>query len=219
MEVITKAWSQEEPFDHQGEFWRFNDMTIHPRPVQTPYPPVWVAASSPASLARVARNDWNLMIGQGEPYDQVAQQVETYRTAVGEAGYDYRPERVVVARPMYTTTSEDKARRDTEAPFMWFKRTGQEVGAPPENRTELLPDEFSSYRRRFSRDTEFDYDAMFENVALFGTPGQVAERVETLRRSGVENLIFFINYGGIEHHKVMDSLELFAAQVMPQFAD
>jgi alkanesulfonate monooxygenase SsuD/methylene tetrahydromethanopterin reductase-like flavin-dependent oxidoreductase (luciferase family) len=120
---------------------------------------------------------------------------------------------------MYTTTSEDKARRDTEAPFMWFKRTGQEVGAPPENRTELLPDEFSSYRRRFSRDTGFDYDAMFENVALFGTPGQVAERVENLRQSGVENLIFFINYGGIEHRKVMDSLELFAAQVMPQFAD
>jgi len=219
MEVITKAWSQDEPFDHEGEFWRFNDMTIHPRPVQDPYPPVWVAASSPASLERVARNDWNLMIGQGEPFDQVAQQVASYSTAVGEAGFEYSPKRVVVARPMYTATSEEMAREDTKAPFMWFKQTGQEVGAPPENRTELLPDEFSSYRRRFSRDSGFDYDAMFDNVALFGPPGQIAEKVEKLRQSGVENLIFFINYGGIEHRKVMNSLELFAKEVMPQFAD
>ena len=219
MEVITKAWSQDEPFDHEGEFWRFNDMTIHPRPVQDPYPPVWVAASSPASLERVARNDWNLMIGQGEPFDQVAQQVASYSTAVGEAGFEYSPKRVVLARPMYTATSEEMAREDTKAPFMWFKQTGQEVGAPPENRTDLLPEEFSSYRRRFSRDSGFDYDAMFDNVALFGPPGQIAEKVEKLRQSGVENLIFFINYGGIEHRKVMNSLELFAQEVMPQFAD
>ena len=46
----------------------------------------------------------------------------------------------------------------------------------------------------------------------------MAERVEGLRQAGVENLIFFVNYGGIESQKVMDSLELFATEVMPQFA-
>ena len=217
MEVITKAWTSDEPFDHRGEFWSFNEMTIHPRPVQLPHPPVWVAASSPASVERVARNDWNLMIGQGEPFNQVSQQIENYRVAVGEAGFDYRPERVVVARPMYTAISEEQARRDTESPFMWFKRTGQEVGAPPEHRVELLPEEFGDYRRRFSRETTFDYNAIFDDVALFGTPDQVTERIEALREFGVENLIFFVNYGGIESRKVLDSLELFANEVMPRF--
>jgi hypothetical protein len=33
------------------------------------------------------------------------------------------------------------------------------------------------------------------------------------------NLIFFVNYGGIENRKVLDSLELFATQVMPLFKD
>jgi hypothetical protein len=41
--------------------------------------------------------------------------------------------------------------------------------------------------------------------------------VELLRQSGVEKLILFVNYGGIESRKVMDSLELFAKEVMPQF--
>jgi alkanesulfonate monooxygenase SsuD/methylene tetrahydromethanopterin reductase-like flavin-dependent oxidoreductase (luciferase family) len=56
-------------------------------------------------------------------------------------------------------------------------------------------------------------------VAIFGTPESVAERIEGLRQSGIENLIFFINYGGIENRKVLDSLELFAAKVMPLFKD
>ncbi len=102
---------------------------------------------------------------------------------------------------------------------MWFKRTGQEVGAPPDRRGELLPDNYREYRRRFSAEASFDYENMAENVILFGPPDLVAERIETLRQAGVENLIFFVNYGGIENRKVLDSLELFATRVAPQFRD
>jgi len=84
---------------------------------------------------------------------------------------------------------------------------------------ELLPDDFKEYRRRFARGVYANYDAMWENVAIFGAPEFVAERIEGLRQSGIENLIFFVNYGGIEHRKVLDSLELFAAKVMPLFKD
>lgn len=100
-----------------------------------------------------------------------------------------------------------------------FQRTGQEVGAPPDHRVELLPDDFKEYRRRFARGVCANYDAMWEHVALFGTPECVAERIAGLRHAGVENLIFFVNYGGIEHRKVLDSLELFATRVMPWFKD
>lgn len=219
MEVLTRAWTATEPFDHQGEFWRFNDMTLHPRPVQVPHPPLWVAASSPTSMDRVARHHWNLLIGQGESFQQVAAQVEYFRAAVADAGGMYSPNRVVAARAMYTAPSQEQARQDTEAPFMWFKRTGQEVGAPPDHRVELLPEDFKEYRRRYAHGVYANYDTMWDNVTLFGTPDSVAERIAGLRHAGVENLIFFINYGGIEHRKVMASLELFASQVMPLFQD
>ena len=39
-----------------------------------------------------------------------------------------------------------------------------------------------------------------------------------MRRSGVEKLILFVNYGGIAHQKVKNSLELFSREVMPSFA-
>jgi hypothetical protein len=56
-------------------------------------------------------------------------------------------------------------------------------------------------------------------VILFGSPKQVAERVDTLRQSRIESLILFVNFGGIDNQHVKDSLELFAAEVMPRFKD
>ena len=35
----------------------------------------------------------------------------------------------------------------------------------------------------------------------------------------MEKIIFFINYGGIDHQKVLDSLDLFFKEVMPHFQD
>ena len=219
MEVLTRAWTSGEPFDHRGEFWSFNDMTVHPRPVQQPHPPVYVAASGADSVARVVRNDWNLLIGQGETYGQVSKQIEFYQDALAETEADFARDRVVVARAMHTAPTTEQARSEAEIPFMWFKQTGQEVSAPPGHQVELLPEEYAAYRSRYSPDAKFDYPAMCDNVMLFGSPDYIAEQVANLRESGVENLIFFVNFGGIESQRVLDSLELFAAEVMPQFAD
>lgn len=219
MDVLTKAWTSAEPFDHDGEFWQFNDMTVHPRPVQLPHPPIFVAASSEASVNRVAINNWNLMIGQAEPFEQVIQQIENYKAALAKMGNTYGDDRVVVARAMYTAPNVAKSREDTEVPFMWFKETGQEVGAPRDNDVRLLPEEYQAYRGRFTRDVKFDYNSMYETVALFGTPDVITERIKNLQKSGVEKIIFFVNYGGIEHQKVLDSLDLFAREVMPHFQD
>ncbi len=219
MDVLIRGWTSQEPFDHRGEFWTFNDMTVLPKPVQKPHPPVWVAASSPSSMDRIAAKGWNLMVGQGETFQRVADQVDYFRTAVGEAGGDYNSGRVTVARAMYTAKSQAQVLSDSEAPFRWFKDTSNAVGAPPERRGELLPENFAEYRRRFSAEASFDFAAMSENVILFGTPDQVAQKVDLLRQSGVEKVILFVNYGGIAHQKVKDSLELFSQEIMPSFTD
>ena len=140
---------------------------------------------------------------------------------MGEAGDDSETagERVTVARAMYTAPDPGRVFDEARVPFMWFKETGNEVGAPPERRGELLPDNFAEYRRRFSAESSLDFNQMTEDVILFGSPEQVCGKVESLRDAGVEKVILFVNYGGIEHQKVLDSLKLFAKEVMPSFAD
>ena len=79
----------------------------------------------------------------------MAKQIQYYKGALAEAGHEYEQDRVVVARAMYTAPTLPQSRQDTEAPFMWFKETGQEVGAPRDNNVELLPEEYRAYRGRF----------------------------------------------------------------------
>src|SRR5690606_39712180 len=40
-EVMRRAWTQ-DTFSFDGEFYKFNDVSIWPRTVQQPHPPVWI---------------------------------------------------------------------------------------------------------------------------------------------------------------------------------
>ena len=52
-----------------------------------------------------------------------------------------------------------------------------------------------------------------------GTPDQVAALIERYEAAGVDQVIFVSQAGGNRHEHICESLELFAAEVMPRFAE
>ncbi len=54
IEVMRKLWS-ESGVNHEGRFFRLEDATMLPKPVQKPGPPIWVAGRSEAAIKRAAR--------------------------------------------------------------------------------------------------------------------------------------------------------------------
>ena len=52
--VMKRCWADERS-KHRGEFFRFDDVGCYPKPVQDPYPPLWIGGSGPAAYRRVAR--------------------------------------------------------------------------------------------------------------------------------------------------------------------
>src|SRR5262249_58599748 len=49
LDVMLRAWSG-EPLVHRGKFYDLSLPELRPRPRQRPHPPIWPAASSPASI-------------------------------------------------------------------------------------------------------------------------------------------------------------------------
>ena len=48
---FRELWASDDPsFD--GEYVRFSDIVFEPKPVQKPYPPIWIGGESPAALRR-----------------------------------------------------------------------------------------------------------------------------------------------------------------------
>ncbi|PKB84017.1 MAG: hypothetical protein BZY88_00910 [SAR202 cluster bacterium Io17-Chloro-G9] len=53
MKVMIRLWT-EEKVTHQGDFFKFDDVTLAPFPAQKPHPPMWVAGRSEAAMRRAA---------------------------------------------------------------------------------------------------------------------------------------------------------------------
>ena len=54
IELIRIAWTQED-VDFQGKYWSAEGLPVLPKPVQTPHPPILLAANSDDSFAYAAR--------------------------------------------------------------------------------------------------------------------------------------------------------------------
>jgi probable F420-dependent oxidoreductase len=56
LEVCRRLWT-EERVAHRGEFFEFAEVMFEPKPVQQPYPPIFIGGESPAALRRAATAD------------------------------------------------------------------------------------------------------------------------------------------------------------------
>ena len=56
VEILKHAWAG-ETFSHQGRHYQFTDVTITPRPVRKPRPPIWVGAMS-RDHPQTSRTHW-----------------------------------------------------------------------------------------------------------------------------------------------------------------
>src|ERR687885_2876035 len=49
LRLILAAWTEPQPFGWLGRFYEYRTVSIWPRPVQQPHPPIYISGSSPES--------------------------------------------------------------------------------------------------------------------------------------------------------------------------
>ncbi|KFU79803.1 alkanesulfonate monooxygenase [Amycolatopsis lurida] len=117
IQIVKQAWTSEEPFDHEGEHYRFADFVLDVRPVQQPRPGVSFGGSSPAAYA-AGGAEADIFCLWGEPLAQTAEQIESVKAAAKAAGRTDVPRIQVAFRPIIAPTEElawEKAYRTVDA--------------------------------------------------------------------------------------------------------
>jgi alkanesulfonate monooxygenase SsuD/methylene tetrahydromethanopterin reductase-like flavin-dependent oxidoreductase (luciferase family) len=90
--ILRQVWTEERTsFD--GRFWSFPELTVHPRPVQQPHPPLWVAGVADAAVDRAARLGDAWICGPVQSLTKAQSCLDVYRDAC--ARVDRRPEWVL----------------------------------------------------------------------------------------------------------------------------
>ncbi len=84
IDVVRTLW-RDTPATFKGRFTNFEGVSIDPKPVQKPGPPIWIGGRSDAALARAGRqgDGWVSYVVQPERY---AQSLDKIRSAAAAAG-------------------------------------------------------------------------------------------------------------------------------------
>jgi alkanesulfonate monooxygenase SsuD/methylene tetrahydromethanopterin reductase-like flavin-dependent oxidoreductase (luciferase family) len=84
LQVIRSLWTQERT-NFDGRYYKMINAVANPKPVQAPYPPIWIGASGPATLKLTARHAdvWNASGGTVETAAAVSQQLDEACVAIG----------------------------------------------------------------------------------------------------------------------------------------
>src|SRR5206468_6992030 len=87
LEIILAAWKG-EPFSYEGQFYRFKNAHVAPRPYQLPHPPLRMAATTEETFPRVGHMGLPIFVGlRGMDIPILGKCVEEYRAAWRDAGH------------------------------------------------------------------------------------------------------------------------------------
>lgn len=201
--IVKQAWTSREPFDHEGEHYRFNDFVSDVFPVQAPRPNVSFGGSSAAAYA-AGGAEADIYCLWGEPLAQTAEQIETVKAAALAAGRTDVPRIQVAFRPIIAPTEElawEKAHR-TVATINERRQAGafvrrQAAGDPakawqPENagsqRLLAIAEAGERYDRALWTPTAAATGGSGNSNALVGTPETVAQALLDYYDLGVDIL-------------------------------
>ena len=204
LDVIIKSWTSNEKFSHRGRYWQFDDIVVEPPTAQRPHPPIWMGAGGESSVRRVAERGYNMLLGQYASPADVGRAIAAYRDAVEASGRRFDPLSVGVTRAFFVCdTAEEK---EAALQRRLANRVRQlKLATRPDGTVHGGPDRATG-----------DPDTVNRNSAMYGTPDQIAEKLDELRRAGVGYVM--INGGGSGGgERGRQSLRRFAAEVMPHF--
>jgi alkanesulfonate monooxygenase SsuD/methylene tetrahydromethanopterin reductase-like flavin-dependent oxidoreductase (luciferase family) len=216
LEIVKRAWT-EERFSYSGKYFTYDKVALVPKPRQKPYPPIRIAATSTDTYAAIGALGHAIFIAAriGTLSEQ-APLVRSYREAYRAAGHPGEGE-VYLRVPVYVAGTEEQARREPEASIMHLFRS---IGGQLEASANLSGARAIEQRaERGQRLLSVSYEEALRDKMIVGTPHQVVEKLQRLRREiGLDGILAELNPGSlIPHALVMNALRLLCQEVMPRF--
>ena len=221
---------------YDGEYFSMPERNVIPKPLQKPHPPVWVAAARRETVMLAARLGIGALGFGFEMPEEAEERVERYYELVRQIrrpiGKAINPALVTLGNLMCAPTDEEAVDKGLSgAQFFGFsfgwthgpvrhgrdnvyrefrRRTDAAASAvETESATQLEPeDEGARAVYRAGRRGMF-----------IGSPEYIRGNIERYEAAHVDMLLFILQCGDRKHEHIMESLELFAKEVMPEFKE
>jgi alkanesulfonate monooxygenase SsuD/methylene tetrahydromethanopterin reductase-like flavin-dependent oxidoreductase (luciferase family) len=205
LDVLLKAWTQEESFTYDGKFVHIRTpVTVFPKPLQKPYPPLWLAGTSVDSMQLAAQLDAlplsSSMMGTAGVRAQFGALVHAH-AALGKPIDNLR----LGLQCMTHVAPTDEEAYDAVAYARWQTRAQRGL-----NRQDVTNGRVDASPYPGELD-----DAAYLDRLFVGSPATVIEKFTRVASLGATHISNWMMFGGIEHEKLMRSIRLMGEEVIP----
>lgn len=200
--ALKGIWTQDD-FSFHGDFYRFHDYSLKPKPLQKPHPEIFQGGSSRAARDMAARvSDWYFT--NGNTLEGIKAQVDDIREKAQANGHTVK---IGVNAFIIARDTEEEARAVLEqiiehANPEAVRAFGREV----KQAGQAAPEREGNWAKSTFEDLVQYNDGFKTN--LIGTPRQIAERIVELKSIGVDLVL-----SGFLHFQ--EEVEYFGKKVLP----
>ena len=167
-----------------------SSVVLNVLPIQAPHPPIWVAVQRRDAIPYVARRNLSVAL---IPYatvaglPELAEEIREFRSSLPAGS---RAE-VAVGLHLYAGPHPERARAALDRFLSSRLRT-----------------QSTFYQQKATHDPHHASRAGLEasDLALFGSPREVADRIEAFRRIGVDEILGIFDFGGLGAEDVAESV-------------
>lgn len=233
LEIIRKAWV-EDVFSYEGKFWQFKDISIWPRPLQRPHPPMFIPfTGSKETIELAGRLNLNAVLSAGHP--GVTQDIVAFfAKQLAAHGHSLQSDQLCLFTDAWVADSADAALREYGPYYLYFVQTLWHHGSDQTNeslgkagyvasssfdyiRPENQP--FAQLDRGKIRQTTLpDVERRVKDGQLaFGSPKDVADRlIDMAERMGANRMLLNLNLGALPHEMFLEQVRRFGREVLPR---
>lgn len=208
--AIRGLWQGD--FELSGEFWSFPSTTSSPKPLQQPFPPIWVAARDPNSHDFAVSNGCNVQVTPLASGDaEVTSLMERFNTACDAHPDTRRPEIMLLMHTFVAEDADDAERltNDLSQFYCQFGAWFQNKKPVHQGILEALTED------EIAAMPQYAPDKIRRNLVI-GEPDEVIARLKAYEALGYDQYSIWID-SGLPHDRKKRSLQLFIDRVMPAF--
>ncbi len=216
IEIILKAWTTES-FSFKGEHFNIPELSVNPKPFQTPHPPIRVGVTSAESFPIIGRMGHNILINPSRVFtlSELRASIQEFREAWKSAGHE-GDGKVGLRIPVYLSHDAQKAHDEPMESAMFSMGRLTDRVASYAGHVGTLGD----WGAQADRVRNMTYDDWVRDKVAYGTPDAVADKLNSLGEElGLDQVMFEINFGNlIPLENQANSLRLMMEEVAPNLA-
>ncbi len=216
LEFVKQAWTQEH-LTFRGKFFSSNGISVVPKPLQRPHPPIRLAANSADTFRFAGEKAYPIFAGGPvNPVPVLADRLQLYRNACAGAGRAIPDDWLAAMFFVFAGKDRASVRAAIEPTLRNYFNSVAEIIEPQT----LAPEYAGEFERVRARLLAMEYEMVDSIMGIFGDPGYCVDRIAEMKeRFHFTRLVAWFEFGGLAgHREVVDSMRLFAARVMPHFA-